>query len=135
MGGVAIDALMIVTLSKVYGLNFSMSQARGLSKAIGKAAGIFALGLMTEWGASLFKGLTATLGTALTMIPQGAAAGFSSYIIGQAAKHYFEHGGSWGGQSAKAVVAEILANTDKDSILKHLKEEIREKLDWNRHAK
>ena len=135
VGGLAIDALMIVTLSKVYGLNFSMSQARGLSKAIGKAAGIFALGLMTEWGASLFKGLTATLGTALTMIPQGAAAGFSSYIIGQAAKHYFEHGGSWGGQSAKVVVAEILANTDKDSILKHLKEEIREKLDWNRHAK
>ena len=134
VGGVAIDALMIVTLSKVYGLNFSMAQARGLSKAIGKAAGVFALGLMTEWGASLFKGLTATLGTALTMVPQGAAAGFSSYIIGQAAKHYFEHGGSWGDKSAKAVVAEILANTDKDSVLKHLKDEIREKLDWNRHA-
>ena len=134
VGGVAIDALMIVTLSKVYGLNFSMAQARGLSKSIGKAAGIFALGLMTEGGASLIKGLTATLGTALTMVPQGAAAGFSSYIIGRAAKHYFEHGGSWGGDSAKAVVADILANTDKDSVLKHLKDEIREKLDWNRHA-
>ena len=32
IGGFAIDALMIVTLSKVYGLNFSMAQARGLGQ-------------------------------------------------------------------------------------------------------
>lgn len=134
IGGVAIDALMIVTLSKVYGLNFSMAQARGLTKAIGKAAGVFALGELTSWGASLFKGLTATLGTPVTAIPQGAAAGFSSYIIGSAAKHYFEHGGSWGSDSAKAVVANILAKTDKNSVLNHLKDEIRQKLNWNRHA-
>jgi small GTP-binding protein len=134
IGGFAIDALMIVTLSKVYGLNFSMAQARGLAKSIGKAAGIFALGELTSWGASLIKGLTATLGTALTMIPQGAAAGFSSYIIGQAAKRYFEQGGSWGAESAKTVVADILANTDKDSVVSHLKDEIRQKLNWNRHA-
>lgn len=134
IGGFAIDALMIVTLSRVYGLNFSMAQARGLAKSIGKAAGVFALGELTSWGASFFKGLTATLGTALTMIPQGAAAGFSSYIIGRAAKHYFEQGGSWGSESAKSVVADILANTDKDSVVSHLKDEIRQKLNWNRHA-
>ena len=81
LGGFAVDALMIVTLSKVYGLNFSMTQARGLAKAIGGAAGLFALGELTNWGASLFKGLTATLGTALTLIPQGAAAGFSLSLI------------------------------------------------------
>ncbi len=134
IGGFAIDALMIVTLSRVYGLNFSMAQARGLAKSIGKAAGVFALGELTSWGASLFKGLTATLGLALTMIPQGAAAGFSSYIIGRAAKHYFEQGGSWGSSSAKSVVADILSNTDKDSVVSHLKDEIRQKLNWNRHA-
>lgn len=134
IGGFAIDALMIVTLSKVYGLNFSMAQARGLAKSIGKAAGVFALGELTSFGASLFKGLTATLGTALTMIPQGAAAGFSSYIIGRASKHYFEQGGSWGSASAKSVVADILANTDKDSVVSHLKDEIRQKLNWNRHG-
>ena len=134
IGGFAIDALMIVTLSKVYGLNFSMAQARGLAKSIGKAAGIFALGELTSWGASMFKLGTATLGTALVMIPQGAAAGFSSYIIGRAAKHYFEHGGSWGSESPKVVVKSILAKTDKDSVLQHLKDEIRKKLNWNRHA-
>jgi small GTP-binding protein len=134
IGGFAIDALMIVTLSKVYGLNFSMAQARGLAKSIGKAAGVFALGELTSWGASLFKGLTVSLGTAITMIPQGAAAGFSSYIIGQAAKRYFEHGGSWGTGSAKSVVRDILDATDRDSVLDHLKNEIREKLKLNRHA-
>ena len=134
LSGLAVDALMISTLSKVYGLNFSMAQARGLAKAISKAAGIIALGELVSWGASLFKLATATLGTALTLIPQGAAAGFSSYIIGQASKHYFEHGGSWGAESAKAVVSRILDETDKDSILSHLKDEIRRRLSSNRHA-
>ena len=134
VSGVAIDALMLVTLSRVYGLNFSMAQARGLAKAIAKAAGWFALGELTSWGASLIKGASLSTATALTALPQGAAAGFSSYVVGQAAKHYFEQGGSWGNESAKAVVADILANTDKDSVLSHLKDEIRKKLDWNRHA-
>jgi len=134
LGGFALDALMIVTLSRVYGLNFSMAQARGLAKSIGKAAGVFALGELTSWGASLFKGLTVTLGTAITMIPQGAAAGFSSYIIGVAAKRYFEHGGSWGTSSAKSVVRDILKQTDRTSVVNHLKDEIRQKLNFNRHA-
>lgn len=134
ISGLAVDALMISTLSKVYGLNFSMAQARGLAKAISKAAGIIALGELTNWGASLFKLVTGTLGTALTLLPQGAAAGYSSYIIGQATKHYFEHGGSWGADSAKTVVNRILDETDKDSILGHLKDEIRKRLASNRHA-
>jgi small GTP-binding protein len=134
ISGLAIDATTIVTLSRIYGLNFSMAQSRELAKGIAKAAGVFALGELTNWGASLFKGLTATLGTALTIIPQGAAAGFSSYIIGRAAQHYFEHGGSWGPQSAKQVVKDILATTDRDSVMNHLKDEIRSKLNWNRHA-
>jgi hypothetical protein len=75
------------------------------------------------------------MGTALTILPQGAAAGFSSYIIGRAAQHYFEHGGSWGPQSAKQVVRQILFQTDKQSVMNHLKEEIKKKLNWNRHAK
>ncbi|MEZ6093852.1 MAG: GTP-binding protein [Pirellulaceae bacterium] len=134
LGGVAVDALMIVTLSRIYGMDFSMAQARNLSKSIVKAAGIFALGELPSWGAALFKGGTLGLGTPLTMIPQGAAAGFSSYIIGRVAQHYFEHGGSWGQNSAKQVVKRILSETDKDSVLNHIKDEIRRKLTFNRHA-
>lgn len=134
-GGLAVDALMIVTLSKVYGLSLSMSQARGLAKAISGAAGLYALGELTNWGASLFKMVTGTLGTALTLVPQGAASGFTSYIIGKSAKHYFEHGGSWGAGSAKSVVSDILATTDKDSVVDHLKDEIKQRLSLNRHSK
>ena len=134
VGGLAVDAVMIATLSKVYGLTFSISQARGLAKTISAAGGIYALGELANYGASFFKLVTGTLGTALTLIPQGAAVGFGSYIIGKSAKHFFEHGGSWGGGSAKSVVKDILASTDKDSVVSHLKDEIRLKLNWNRHA-
>ncbi|HMP79393.1 MAG TPA: GTP-binding protein [Pirellulaceae bacterium] len=134
LGGMAIDATMIVTLSKVYGLNFSLAQSRQLAKAIASAAGVFALGELTSWGASLFKAVTLSFGTVLTLLPQGAAAGFSSYIIGRAAQHYFEHGGSWGMSNAKSVVKQILAETDKNSVISHLKDELRRKLSFNRHA-
>ena len=95
---------------------------------------IYALGVFTNWGASAFKLITGTLGTALTMLPQGAAAGFTSYIIGRSAKHYFEQGGSWGAGSAKTVVKDILATTNKDSVVAHLKDEIKSRLSLNRHA-
>ncbi len=135
LGGLAVDAVMIATLSKVYGLTFTMSQARGLAKTISAAGGIYALGELANYGASFFKLVTGTLGTALTLIPQGAAVGFGSYIIGKSAKHYFEHGGTWGTGSAKSVVKEILATTDKNSVMNHLKDEIRQKLKSNRHSK
>jgi small GTP-binding protein len=131
LGGITIDALMMVTLSKVYGLEFSMSQARGLARSLVTAGGVYAL---MEIGSSVFKALTFGIGTLLTMVPQGAAAGFTSYIIGQAAKRYFEQGGSWGSDSPKEVVKEILANTDRDSVVNHLKDSIREKLNLNRHS-
>lgn len=134
LGGIAVDAVMIATLSKVYGLSFSMAQARGLAKSITGAAGIYALGELANIGASFFKLATGTLGTALTLIPQGATVGFTSYIIGKAAKHYFEHGGSWGTGSAKSVVKEILDSTDRDSVVNHLKDEIRQRLNFNRHS-
>jgi GTP-binding protein Era len=134
IGGLAVDAIMIATLSKVYGLSFSMGQARGLAKTISAAGGIYALGELANYGASFFKLVTGTLGTALTLIPQGAAVGFTSYIIGKSAKYYFEQGGSWGQGSAKSVVKDILASTDKDSVVSHLKDEIRTKLNFNRHA-
>jgi len=135
VGGLAVDALMVVTLSKVYGLNFSMVQARGLARTIAGAAGLIALGELTNWGSSLFKGLTGGLGWGLTFIPQGVAAGFSAYIIGRSAQHYFEQGGSWGARSAKEVVRGILKETDRDSVVAHLKVEIQRKLAWNRHVR
>lgn len=61
-------------------------------------------------------------------------AGYGSYIVGQAAKFYFEHGSSWGPEGPKTVVQHILETTDKRSVLERLKEEIKQKIHRNPHA-
>ena len=67
-------------------------------------------------------------------MPKGAAAGWTSYVLGQAAEYYFQHGGSWGDETPKEVIRRILKETNKDSVLHGLKDEIRKKLTQNRHA-
>jgi small GTP-binding protein len=138
LGGVAVDASMIVTLANIYGLDMSWKHANELVWSIGKAAGWNSLAAMAPmaltWIKSAFKAVTFGHSTLITALPQGAAAGYGSYIVGQAARFYFENGSSWGGESAKAVVQRILAETDEQSVLEHLKEEIKKKLAINRHA-
>jgi hypothetical protein len=136
LGGTAIDVTMVVTLAHIYGLEMSTVHARSLVTSIVKAAGWVMLGEMTtHLLATSFKGLTLGFGTVLTAIPQGAAAGYSSFVVGQAAKYYFEHGASWGGEAPKTVVRRILQETDKSSVLEQLKHEIRAKLQTNPHAR
>ncbi len=138
LGGTAVDVTMVITLSRIYGLDISWRHARELVTSIFKAAGWLAGGIALEYtfniASSAFKLLTAGYGTVLTALPQGAAAGFGSYLVGHAAKHYFEHGSSWGGQSPKVVVRNILAQTDKQSVLAHLKDEIKKKMGANAHS-
>lgn len=136
LGGSAVDVTMVVTLAHIYGLELSMAHARGLVTSIVKAAGWVMLGeATTHVLSSAFKGLTLGLGTALTAVPQGAAAGYGSFIVGQAAKYYFEHGSSWGGESPKTVVRRILEETDKYSVLDNLKHEIKLAMKLNPHAR
>jgi uncharacterized protein (DUF697 family) len=135
LGGVAIDATMVVTLGRIYGISISMKNARALATSIAKSAGIVTVfEALVSWASSAFKALTAGFGTVVTAAPQGAAAGFGSYIVGQAARYYFQHGASWGNQSAKQVVSQILENTDKQSVIARLKSEILKKIAVNRHA-
>ncbi|BBO36153.1 GTP-binding protein [Lacipirellula parvula] len=135
LGGVAVDAAMVVTLGRIYGISITTANAQSLAMSIGKSAGLVTLlEASVSWASSAFKSLTVGFGTVLTAVPQGAAAGFGSFIVGQAARFYFQHGASWGEQSPKAVVAQILENTDKRSVLEQLKTEILKKLATNRHA-
>ena len=126
---------MVVTLAHIYGLEMSWVNARQLVTAIIKSAGLVLAG-EAAWhiAFSTFKLATLGWGTALTAVPQGAIAGYSSYIVGQAAKYYFEHGSSWGGESPKVVVKRILESTDKESVLDRLKAEIQRTLRLNTHA-
>jgi len=135
LGGAAVDATMVVTLGRIYGISISTNNARLLATSILKSAGLVTLfEVAVSWASSAFKALTGGLGTVVTAAPQGAAAGFGSYIVGQAARYYFQHGASWGDDSPKHVVAKILANTDKQSVMERLKAEILSKLASNRHA-
>lgn len=135
LGGTAVDAAMVATLGKVYGIEISKDNARELVTSILKAAGwVMASEALVSYVSSFFKGLTAGTSTLISAVPQGAAAGYGSYIVGQAARYYFENGASWGEKGAKRVVARILENTDKKSVIEHLKGEIKNKLKGNRHA-
>lgn len=131
VGGVAVDVTMVMMLAKVYGLEMSSAKAKELAKAIGKSAGWVGVSELVGPIAKLF---TFSVATPFTILPQGAAAGYSSYIVGHAAKYYFEHGSSWGPGGPKQVVKEILANTDKRSVVANLKKEIQSKLGKNPHA-
>ncbi|MFM2095758.1 MAG: hypothetical protein RIS70_2882 [Planctomycetota bacterium] len=135
VAGSALDATMVVTLAHIYGLEMSWAHASKLVTSILRAAGWVLVGEMTtHWLMSSFKALTANFGVVLTALPQGAAAGYGSYIVGQAAKYYFEHGSSWGSEGPKSVVHRILDQTDKQSVLEKLKDEIRAKMKLNPHA-
>lgn len=135
LGGSAVDVTMVVTLASIYGLDLSWAHARSLVKSILSAAGLVMLGeAFVHISSSAFKTLTLGAGTLLTALPQGAAAGFGSYIVGHAAKYYFEHGSSWGREGPKRVVKRILETTDKQSVLQHLKQEIQKRLLHNPHA-
>lgn len=136
IGGGLVDVSMVGVLSRIYGIDLSWAHTRRLVSAIGKAVGLVLLGeAASHVVASVFKAMTFGLAMPLTAAPQAAASAFSSYIVGKAAKYYFEHGASWGGRSPKAVVTEILEQTDKDSVLAHLKDEIKRKMLFNPHSK
>lgn len=127
--GSAIDAAMVVALARIYGLQMSKVHAQGLIWSIVKAAGwVMASEFATHLLAGAFKTLTFGAGAVVTAIPQGAAAGYGSLIVGKAAKYYLEHGASWGEEAPKSVVQRILAETDKESVLEHLKAEITRKI-------
>ncbi|MEM6328613.1 MAG: GTP-binding protein [Planctomycetota bacterium] len=134
-GGAAVDAAMVATLAGVYGIKITTANAGQLVVSIVKAAGwVLAAELAASYGASALKALSLGSVTPLTALPQGAAAGYGSYIVGQAARYYFEQGASWGGRGPKSVVADVLKNTDKQSVIGRLRGEIKAKLRSNRHA-
>ena len=135
LGGTAVDAAMVVNLGRIYGVGITTSNARSLVTSILKAAGWVMLSeAAVTYASSVFKALTVGYGSVVTMLPQGAAAGYGSYIVGEAARYYFQHGASWGDQSAKQVITEILDNTDKKSVFEKLKTEIKKSISLNPYA-
>jgi GTPase len=138
---------MIVSLSKLYGIDMTQKGAADLLKSIGIAMGGMTIGEMAAtFGLSSLKGLLGVSAPAtggLSLLPyisvavtQAAVAGVATYGIGQVAKEYLANGASWGIDGPKAVVSKILNNLDKDSIMNRIKGELKTKVDWqNRKPK
>ncbi len=135
---------MIVTLSKLYGIEMTQKGAADLLKNIGIAMGGMTGGeLLATLGLSSLKGLfgvsaPATGGLSLlpyisVAITQAGVAGVATYGIGRVAKEYLANGASWGADGPKAVVSHILETLDEDSILNRIKDELRSKIDWQKH--
>jgi GTP-binding protein Era len=121
----AVDASMLVHLSKLYAMPLTRNEAGDLVKTI---AGQMALLMGTVWTvhliSSALKGVSGGLSTILTAGAQGAVAYYATYVVGQAAERYFALGKSWGEAGPKAVVEEILASIDRGSILEQAREDI-----------
>jgi GTPase len=137
-GGV-IDVVLILTLSKLYGIAMTEQGAVGLLKniAIGMG-GVTISELLASLGLGSLKSLLglatpATGGGSLApylsvALAQAGVAGVSSYAIGQVTKVYLANGATWGPDGPKAVVTRILASLDETSILNRIKDELRTKL-------
>ncbi len=144
LSGAAIDIALIVALARVYGLEMTQRGASELLKKIAFAmGGLTASELVISFGLSGLKsvlaaasiptgGLTATpyVSVALT---QAAVSGVSTYAIAQVTKAYLAKGATWGDDSPKAVVAEILSELDEDSIMRQIRSELTAKLDLKAH--
>ena len=123
-GGMSADAAMIYQLARIYDHPITMRNAQTVVKEISVAWGITAT---VEWVMHILSNVakTATFGlsTVLTAIPQGLAAGWSTYVIGRAANVYFRDGG-WGPKGPKATIEKILIDIDRDSVLAPLREQL-----------
>ncbi len=141
--GTVIDLVMILTLSRLYGISMTQQGAVGLlQKIVISMSGLSASELLATLGLSSLKGLLGisapvtggmSLGPYISVaLTQAGVAGVSSYAIGQVTKIYLANGASWGPDGPKTVVSRILSSLDETSILNRIKGELGAKLDGRR---
>jgi uncharacterized protein (DUF697 family) len=135
LSATVIDIVMILGLSKLYGITMTeVGAVKLLQKIALSMGGIGASELLANLGLSGLKTLLGisvpatggiSLGPYLSVaLTQGAVAGVSSYGIGQVTKAYLANGATWGPDGPKAVISKILATLDESSILNRIKEEL-----------
>jgi uncharacterized protein (DUF697 family) len=129
LGGMAIDAVMVQRIGAIYGTDFSLTSSQGMVLEILRAWGLTAA---AEYGlhvaADLLRTVSFGASTVITAVPQGLAAAWSTYVVGNAANIYFRDAG-WSGRSPKDIVQEILAGAEarKTSILGPIRDQLKAK--------
>lgn len=140
LSGAVIDVVLILTLSRLYGIAMTQQGAVNLLQKIALSmGGISASELVATFGLGSLKsllGISAPVTGGLAIGPylsvaltQAGVAGVSSYGIGQVAKTYLAQGASWGPDGPKAVVMRILSSLDETSILARIKDELKARID------
>ncbi|WP_228037596.1 GTP-binding protein [Nodosilinea sp. LEGE 06152] len=139
VGGTVVDVMLILNLSRLYGLPMTRPAALKLLQQIALGLGGITISeLVITLGLSSLKGVLgvsaiATGGLSLApyvpvALAQGGVAGLATYGIGQITKTYLTNGATWGPEGPRAVIAEILDGLDEDSILNRIKTELRAKI-------
>ena len=122
----AIDAGMVVHLSRLYGLPLTRREAGSLiSVIVTQMAALMGAVWAVHLVSSLLKLGTGGMSVMLTAGAQGAVAYYGTYVVGRAAERYFAQGKSWGDGGPQLVVEEILESVDRDSVLRQAKLDIR----------
>ncbi|PSN13248.1 GTP-binding protein [filamentous cyanobacterium CCT1] len=139
VGGTVVDVMLILNLSRLYGLPMTRPAALKLLQQIALGLGGITISeLVITLGLSSLKGVLgvsaiATGGLSLApyvpvALAQGGVAGLATYGIGQITKTYLTNGATWGPEGPRAVITEILDGLDEDSILNRIKTELRAKI-------
>jgi hypothetical protein len=134
-----VDMVLILTLSKLYGITMTQQDALGLLRKVAIAlGGIGVSETLMSLGLGSLKSLlglatTATGGASLVpyvsvAMTQAAIAGGATYGIGQVTKQYLANGASWGANSPKRVVQDILESIDQDAIIGRIKSELQSRI-------
>lgn len=125
LAAAALDAALVMHLGKVYGLPLTRREAGQLILTI--CAQLAAL-MGAIWGvhlvASALKVASVGVSTVLTAGAQGALAWYATQVVGRVAERYLVAGKSWGESGPKRVVQDIVAQLDRDSILREARDEI-----------
>src|SRR5271170_113181 len=129
LAGMASDALMVQRIGAIYGTDYTMKNAQDMVLEILRAWGLMAA---AEYGlhiaADLLRTVTFGTSTVLTAVPQGLAAAWSTYVVGNAANIYFRDSG-WSGRSPKDIIQDILSGAEKQktSILGPIRDQLKSK--------
>ncbi len=125
LAAAAIDASMIIHLSKLYGLPISRNEASDLIRTI---LGQMLLLAGTVWAVHLVSSAmklgTGGISTIITGAAQGAVAWYSTLVVGRVAEQWLANGKSWGEVGPKLTVERILESLDRDSVLTEARQEI-----------
>lgn len=129
VAALAMDTGLVMHLSRIYGLSLTRRESGRLIATIFKQVGLV-MGAVwaTHLVSSILKAGTLGISTLMTAAAQGAVAYYATYIVGQAARLYFQNGKSWGPDGPKQAVNELLDGIDKESILREGQEAIRARL-------